>query len=313
MSAKKQNEKSGVCLTRRELLAGGMGASAIAILGCGGSKNTPPDAGGAVWVDPGQPEMASDLWQTMAAYVRATPGGLGTRINLYNPATVSQRVVIQVFTLDGSLVVKDELFAALAGGRSHHIELGEYLLSKGVELPFEGSVWIGTTPDNGGPVFMGLQGIGFDWYGAGYIASVHGMRDFGNSGADFAVDTMWSDLILPKVTVGERFVTNIAILNASGDGISEALNATPEIIIRDDAGGVLVSKVLDALPPYASTLVDLGTLLAGSMLETGTIQIREESVGLVAVGFIIDNDNGGIVNADHLFDRHFVTHFSGFG
>ena len=311
--------KRGVHPSRRQVIAAGAGVGALAIIGCGGSSGGDGDGGGGGspdggpgWVDPGDPEIASNLWQTMAAFARATADGAhGTRINLYNPASAAQRVVLQVFRSDGELVVKDEIFSAFPAGQSHHIELGDYLRSKGVELPFEGSLWVGTTPESG-PVFMGLQGIGFDWYGPAHLASVHGMRDFGNSGREFSDDQMWSDLILPKVTVGSRFVTKVAVLNVSGDGVSEALNATPEVIVRDDAGTELAQTTLSSLPPYSSVLVDLGDLI-DEPLDAGTIQIRESEAGLVAVGFIFDKDNDGIVNADHFFDRHFVTHFTGFG
>ena len=294
-------------LNRRELLAAGAGLGAVAALGCGASSTGgAPDAAGIV--DLGEPEIGADLWQTMSAWARATSDDrLGTRINLYNPTPVPHRVVLQMFTPDGELVVKQTLYDAMEPERSHHIELGELLRDNAIPLPFEGSVWVGATPQSG-ISFMGLQGISYDWYGPSYLASVHGMRDFGNSNHD----TMWTDLVLPKLVVGDRFVSHIAVLNASGDGTSEALIARPQVIIRDDDAVEIANVTLDDLPPYCARLIDVRDILGGASFTTGTIQIREPSAGLVANGFVVDTENDGFVSADHFFDRHFVVDATGF-
>lgn len=297
--------------SRRDVLAVGAGLGAMAVVGCGDSGGSNDGGGPSVDSDVpdlGEIEVGAALWQTMSAYVRASAdGSIGTRFNLYNPATVPQRVVIQVLTKNGQLVAKDSTMDALAPEASTHIELGAFLTEHQVPLPFEGSVWIGTTPQSG-QVFMGLQGITFDWYGPAHLATVHGMRDFGNSNHD----NVWSDLILPKVTVGPRFVSKVAVLNGSGDGVSEALIAKPELIIRDDEGVELIRTVLDDIQPYCLALVDIGELLGGAPLAAGSIQIREPFAGLVATGFICDTENDGFVNADHFFDRHFVVDATGF-
>ncbi len=247
----------------------------------------------------------------MSAYVRVTTDGHNTRINMFNPAPVTQRVVIQLFTMDGTLVVKDVKWDALAADAGWHIELDEYLAEHGVPLPFEGNMWIGATPTSG-RIFMGLQGINFDWHGAGHLASVHSMRDFGNSGLAHPPDTMWSDLILPKFVTGTRHVTKVAIQNVSADGVSEALNAIPEVILRADDGTELARKTLDPLAPYCSVLVDVRDVLGAASADIGTIQILEPNCGLVAYGFVFDLENNGIVTADHFFDRHFVSDGVGF-
>ncbi len=199
MSGKRNKDKHP---SRRDVLAAGAGLGALAVVGCGDSGGSNGGDGGPSGdgdvPDLGEIEVSASLWQTMSAYVRASAdGSIGTRFNLYNPATVPQRVVIQVLTRDGQLVAKDSTMDALAPESSRHIELGEFLSQHQVPLPFDGSVWIGTTPESG-QVFMGLQGITFDWYGPSHLATVHGMRDFGNSNHD----NVWSDLILPKVVVG---------------------------------------------------------------------------------------------------------------
>lgn len=298
-------------LSRRDVLVGAAGLGALGMVGCVGVGDKGGDGGtdGGSFEDLGSPELAGDLWQTMSAYVRASADGrIGTRFNLFNPADVPQRVVIQIFTADGTLVVKDVAWEEFPPGEARHIELGEYLETKGVPLPFEGSAWIGTTPASG-RIFMGLQGIGFDWYGPAHLASVHGMRDFGNSN----YDTTWTDLILPKIVNGPRFATRLALLNVSGDGISEALVAHPEVVIRADDGTEVARSTLDPLPPYCSKLVDASDLLGGATLDRGTIQILEANAGLVVFALVFDNENDGIVTADHFFDRHFVTTGTGFG
>ena len=318
-------------VTRREVLAAGAGLGALA-LGCGGpgDSDTPdpgidggivdalvgsspdaglggnPDGGAQALPDLGLPETASRLWQTMSPYVRATDGAIGSRVNLFNPAPVEQRLLIQVMLPDGQLVLKDEQ-PVLPPLHARHLELDEYLTEHGIPLPFEGSLWVGTTPESG-RTFMGLQGITFDWYGPAYMASVHGMRDFGNSNHD----RMWSDLILPKLVNGPRFFSKVAILNASGDGLAEAVAAEPEVIVRDDMGVEIVTITLDPIAPRGVHLLDARTLLTGTSLTKGSIQIREGEVGLAAVGFMFDGDNDGIVSADHFFDRHFVTNSTGF-
>jgi len=302
--------------SRREILAAGASAGALVALGCGSSSGDDDDdnAGGDAGIGPdsdvpdlGTPEVSASLWQTMAAYGRASAdGSLGTRINMYNPAPVPQRVVVQVFSPTGQLVAKDARWDSFAANESWHIELGEFLTEHGVPLPFEGSVWVGTTPESG-IVFMGLQGITYDWYGPAHLASVHGMRDFGNSNHD----VMWSDLVLPKITVGPRYVTKVALLNASADGISEALMAKPQLIIRADDGSVIADTILDDLPPYCSKLLDMRDYVDGD-LAAGSIQVREATCGIVGNAFVVDTQNDGFVNADHFFDRHFVVDGTGF-
>lgn len=257
-------------------------------------------------IDLGDPELSSNLWQTMCPYVRAGADGvIGTRANIYNPSDVRQRVLIQVFDASGVIVaVADD---SLAAGRSWHIELDEFLVEHRVALPFEGSFWVGTTPQSGRS-FLGLQGTVFDWYDRTHLASVHGMRDFGNSNRD----TVWSDLILPKVVAGPRFATRVAILNGSPDGLSEALTARPEVTIRRDDGSIVTKTSIDPLGPHASVLLDVRDLIGGAQLTQGTIQITEPEAGLIANGFVFDGNNDGIVTADHFFDRHFVTHTTGF-
>ncbi len=309
--------------TRRRVLTTAAGLATLAAIGCKGS--TDPDSGDDTskpgdsgptdsgptdsgLPDLGRPEIGADLWQTQCAYGRASADRtIGTRIQLYNPAEATQRVLIQVFSLDGVLVVREEVSDAMGAGRSDHIDFADLLERSGVALPFEGSIWVGTTPASG-ISFMGLQGIIFDWYGPAHLASVHGMRDFGNSNHD----TMWSDLVLPKVVNTERFVTRIAVLNATGDGVAEALNATPQVIIRDDDGVELVNTTLDELAPYCATIFAVDELEGGESVETGSIQIREAEAGLVVMAFLHDRDNDGFAAADHFFDRHFVTTAFGF-
>jgi hypothetical protein len=281
--------------TRRQVLEGAAGLAALGLIGC------EPD-----YVELGDPEIDARLWQTMVAYVRAD-GDMGGRLSLFNPSSVPQRVVLQAFTMDGTLVAHEEVSAAFPGGQSTHVELEDFLRRNDVSIPFEGSLWVGTAPQSGN-VFMGLQGIVFDWYGPSHQASVHGMRDFGNANQDDS----WSDLILPKVVRTERYVTHIAILNGSGDGTSEALAARPQVIIRDDDGAELVNTVLEVLAPYSCTLFAVDDLPGGDAIGTGTVQILEPDVGLVAMAFVLDRNNGGFASADHFFDRHFVVHASGF-
>lgn len=313
----KLDDKTKLWLTRRQVLAAGAGVSALAAVGCGSSNggdddDGAPDAGPG---DLGPPEISSNLWQTMATYARASvDGAIGTRINLANTVGATQRLVIQVFRQTGELVVKDYDWEVFPAGKSHHIELGPYLTAHGVPLPFEGTVWVGATPDGATQKsrnsLMGLQGITFDWYGPArhQIASVHGMSDFGNPNGDL----IKTDLILPKVTAGGRLVSKIAILNGTGDGVLEALIATPEVILRDDSGAEVARETLDDIPPYCSRLVDVRDLLGGTSLPMGSIQIQEPDAGLVATGFVFDTDNDGILTADHFFDRHFVVDGQGF-
>ena len=301
--------------SRRHLLTGSASLAALSAVGCK-SPDSPPvtdSAGDSTTIDTGplpdlgEPEVGSELWQTMAAYVRASADGeIGGRVNLFNPAAVPHRVVVQVFTLYGQLVAREEI-SALGAELSDHVELHDLLERNDVPLPFEGHLWVGATPESGRS-FMGLQGIIFDWYGPAHIASVHGMRDFGNSNSD----SSWSDLILPKVISTERYVSRVAIVNATADGVSEGLNARPQVIIRDDEGEELVNLELDELPPYCATIFTVDELPGGDALSIGSIQILEPEAGLVAMAFLVDRDNDGFVSADHFFDRHFVTHLAGF-
>ena len=308
----KLDDMNKLWLTRRQILAGGAGIGALAAVGCGSGNSGDddddgnPDAGVG---DLGPPEISNNLWQTMTAYARAgADGAIGTRINLFNSVGVTQRVVIQAFRQTGELVVKDYSWEEFPAGKSHHIELGPYLTEHGVPLPFEGTVWVGATPDDSTPKsrnsFMGLQGITFDWYGPArhQIASVHGMRDFGNSNHD----ATWSDLILPKIVSGPRYVSKVALLNASGDGVAEPLIARPEVVIRNDDGDELRRYEVGAMPPFNSRLLDVRELLDGDDLATGTIEIIDPAVGMIAFGFVFDTETDGIENADHFFDRHFV-------
>ena len=288
--------------TRRRVLQGAAGVVAVALVGCD-VEELPPD-----YVNLGEPEIDADLWQTIAPYVRSNASGtIGARVNLFNPADVPQRIVLQAFTQRGVLVARETASEALPSNESIHVELSEFLARNNVPVPFEGSLWVGTTPESGN-VFMGLQGIVFDWYGPSHQASVHGMRDFGNSNQD----TTWTDLVLPKVVNTDRYVTKIAIVNGTGDGVAEALEARPRVIIRDDQGVELVNTELDALAPYSSTLFAVSDLPGGSAIQTGTVQITEPAAGLVAYAFIFDRDNEGFASADHFFDRHFVVHGTGF-
>ncbi len=303
MTTEHETEKPGPALqpTRRRVLQGAAGVAALALVGCDVEEGPAP-------IDLGDPEIDADLWQTIAAYVRVNAEGtIGGRVNLFNPADVPQRVVLQMFTTDGILVAREVVSDAFPPGESAHIELDELLARNEVPVPFEGSLWVGTTPESG-EIFMGLQGIVFDWYGPSHQASVHGMRDFGNSNQD----TVWTDLVLPKVVNTDRFVTKIAVLNASADGVSEALMAHPQVIIRDDSGAELVNAELGPLAPYCTTLFAVSDLPGGAAIETGTVQIRDTETGLVAVAFVFDRDNEGFASADHFFDRHFVVHGTGF-
>lgn len=305
-----------ILVTRREAIACGAAAGAAALLagaGCKDGNGAQDAATGGIDAAPddlGAPEVSGALWQTMSPYVRASAdGGIGTRVNIYNPTPDPSRVDIQVFHRDGRLAVKDTRALTLAPGQSHHLELGEYLAAHGVVLPFAGSMWVGAQPDAAAPTaVIGLQGINFDWYGPRHMASVHGMRDFGNSNHDAA----WSDLIFPKLAAGTRYVTRVALLNASGDGVSEALVAHPHLVLRADDGTELASQTLPDLLPHASVLIDVPDLLGSAQPESGTIQITDAEVGLVAVAFLWDLEWDGIVSADHLFDRHFVVGNAGF-
>lgn len=300
--------------SRRHVLVGSASLAALTAAGCKGTQtdssstvDSLPGIDTGPLPDVGDPEISSQLWQTMAAYVRVSAdGSLGTRVSLFNPAPVPQRVVLQLFTLYGQLVLREEV-DSLAAEHSDHIELQELLNRNDVPLPFEGHLWVGTTPESGNS-FMGLQGIIFDWYGPAHVASVHGMRDFGNSN----LDSTWSDLILPKVVSTERYVTRVAVVNATADGVAEALYANPEVIIRNDDGDELVRTVLEEIAPYCATVFDVDKLPGGEALSIGSIQIKEAEAGLVAMAFLVDRDNDGFVSADHFFDRHFVTHLAGF-
>lgn len=295
----KKEKHNGFVLTRRQAIVGSASLGALAWVGC---------KGGSAGPDLSSPEVSAELWQTMG-YVRVSADAShGTRVNLYNPAAVDHRVVVQVFRPSGELVIKDYSWERFGPGRSWHIEVAEFLDAHGIALPFEGSMWIGATPA-ADDVFMGLQGISFDWYGPGHLASVHGMRDFGDSNHD----TTWTDLILPKAVIGPRYVSKVAILNASADGVSEALTARPEFVVRDDAGAEVARTALPDLLPYNTTLIDLRDVVQDPNFTLGTMQIIEQNAGLVAYGFVVDTDNDGFVNADHFFDRHFVVDGSPLG
>lgn len=277
----------------------GAGASGTDISGAGtSSTDEQPEL-----VILSDPELSSTLWQMVTPYVRASlDGSYGTRVNIYNPADVSQRVVIQAFLPTGELVVKHVAFEAFAPQKSTHFELSDYLREQRVPLPFEGSLWVGATPASG-LTFMGLQGISLDWWGPAHLASVHSMRDFGNSNHD----AVWTDMLLPKIISGPRYVTKIAILNASSDGRSTAYVSKPEVIIRNDAGTELHRSTLPDLLPFQSTLVSVRDLLGGADLPAGSAQVIDPVAGLVAYGFTVDTDHDAITNADHFFDKHFVV------
>jgi hypothetical protein len=296
--------------SRRQVLAAGASAGALLALGCGAGPTSGPGsgplAGSDAQPDLGPPEISAQVWQTMGAFVRASAdGATGTRVHLYNPANVASRVDLQVFSPSGQVVLKAVRWAELGPGQGRRVDLRVLLAEARVALPFAGSFWVGTQPESG-EIFMGLQGIGFTWYGPAHQASAHGMRDFGNSNHD----PMWTDLVLPRIRVGARYATRVSILNGSGDGVSEALTAHPHLVLRDDEGALLAEQTLE-LAPYASTLIDLGDLVPTDT--TGTLQITEPEAGLVALGLLWDRETDGIVSADHLFDRHFVANGAGFG
>jgi len=334
------NHRAPVIVTRRQVVVGCASVGALSLIGCGESEldgggsgyeggyvamgqagepalvtvpDTAPIMPGtldeaqldpAVFPDLGEPEISSSLWQMMTPLARASAdGSYGTRLNLHNPATVPQRIVIQAFLPNGQLVMRYTLAEAFQAGTSQHIELHELLPQQGVPLPFEGNVWIGATPQGGNLAFMGLQAITVDWWGPAHMASVHTMRDFGNSNHD----AIWSDLILPRVHSGPRYSTKVAVLNASGDGRSAAYLAQPELTIRDDAGGILYQAPVGDIPPFSSRVLDVRTLLDGADLESGSMQVTEPVAGLVVYGFVFDHETGSIANADHFFDRHFVV------
>ncbi len=294
--------------TRRDFLLGASSLTAMSTFGCKGSGELDVDTDDSSGTATGETEISAKLWQTMSPLMRAADdGSYGSRINIYNSSDGRQRILIQVFAPSGLLVASEEI-PEMPENTSEHIEFADLLARHDVHMPFEGAVWVGARPLDG-EIFLGLQGIVFDWYGPSHMASVHGMRDFGNSNAD----SMWTDLVLPKVVNTDRYVTWLALVNASGDGVSEAYDANPELIIRDDDGNSIVQMTLDVLPPYTSKVVAVDELPGGDQIGIGSLQIREPAAGLVVYAFLVDRDNGGFVSADHLFDRHFVVHGIGFG
>lgn len=282
--------------------AGGTGGVTAQGGGSGGGGSAGTD-GEPELVILGEPEISSSLWQMVTPYVRASrDGSYGTRVNIYNPADVPQRVVIQAFLPTGELVVKHVLSEAFEAQHSLHFELADYLREQRVPLPFEGSLWVGATPASG-LTFMGLQGVSLDWWGPAHLASVHSMRDFGNSNHD----AMWTDMIMPKAISSERYVTKIAIINASADGRSPAYVAKPEVVIRNDAGAELYRKTQPDLLPFNSVLLDVRELLGGADLAAGSAQVLDPVAGLIAYAYTFDTEYDAITNADHFFDKHFVV------
>jgi hypothetical protein len=267
---------------------------------------------GGTAVQPTMPEFPSveretdpHLWQMVCPYVRATADAShGTRINLYNPSKNAQRVVMQAFLANGQCVLHTEIAAAFAGQTSQHLELADIFRANGLPLPFEGSLYVGATPLQAGDLtFMGLQGISFDWWGPSHLASVHSMRDFGNTNHD----AIWSDMVFPKISVGPRYESKIAILNVTGDGSQAGLKGAPEVIIRDDSGTELFHDTIAQLEPFQSVMLSVRDLLGGAELRSGAIQVIHPELSLVAYGYLVDRESGGIVGADHFFDRHFVV------
>ncbi len=280
--------------SRRDVL---VGAAGVALAGCRDEEVRQRQSP----LDLGEPEMTSSLRQVMVPWVRASADGLmGGRLCLYNPAEVDQRVLVQGFTPAGVLVLHEELSGLLPAGRMEHLDLVELLERNDVPLPFDGSLWIGTTPSTGTHV-MGLQGVSFEWHGPSHLAAVHALRDFGNSNHD----DLWTELVLPGFVSTERYVTVVAVLNGSGDGLSEGLVARPEVVLRDDDGIEQVRTSLAELSPYASTHFAVDELPGAATLSSGSLQITESTVGLVAFAFLMDRENGGICCVDHLVDRHF--------
>lgn len=252
---------------------------------------------------PEAPNLRPELWHTCAAWVRHDSElGVGSRFNLFNPADVPMNIDLHLFHPDGTVAFQKHDWRVLAASASVHPTLGELLVEAGIEGSFEGSLWMGSKPESG-PTFLGLQGFGVDWFGpSNHCASVHAMRDFGNSNHD----KMWTDMVLPRVVRGDRFETWIAVANGSGVSGDLERTAKPEIIVNDDQGGLLGKLTLEPIGVYGTRLVKLGEIVGDKTFESATIQVREPEVGLVALAFVVDTKYGGYTNADHFFDRHFV-------
>jgi len=263
------------------------------------AQDTPPET-----PPPPEPDLrAPALWHTCVAYVRHdATAGVGTRFNLFNPASVPMTLDLHLFTPDGVVAVQKHEWKVLAPEAGAHPTLADLLAEAGIEGSFEGCLWIGSKPESG-PTYMGLQGFSADWYGPGnHMSSVHGMRDFGNSNHDM----MWSDLVLPRVVSTDRFESMIAVANGSGVGGDLPTDAKPTLMVSSDAGEELGKIDVGAIPPYGCRLVPVSQIIGSGDLIEGTIRLQEPEVGLVALAFVKDKKYGGFANADHFFDRNFV-------
>ena len=267
-----------------------------------GQRTGAPDEGPPPGPAP-DPDIDPEFWHNGAPWVRATASGeIGTRFNLFNPADVPMAVNLHLFDPAGAVVAQEHGWRSLQPSMSVHVTLAQILSEAGRGGDFEGCVWFGSKPESG-PTYLGLQGCCIDYYGpGGHTASVHAMRDFGNSNHDL----VWTDLVLPRVVNGERFETWVAISNASGFGGDLPKQAVPEIIIGSDDGAELGKLTLDPIPAYGCRLVELSEIVGDTELESGTIRVVEPELGLVAYAFVLDKVHGGFTNADHFFDRHFV-------
>ncbi len=253
--------------------------------------------------EPVDPQLRPEMWHTCAAWARHDEAaGVGTRINLFNPADVPMVLDLHLFQPDGSVAIQEHAWRTLAPAASAHPTVGELLAQAGLKGPFAGTLWIGSKPESG-PTYLGLQGFSADWYGPSHhAASVHGMRDFGNSNHD----AMWTDLVLPRIVSGERFETVVAIANAAGTGADLPREAQPQITIVADGGEVLGELAADPIPAFGARLLRASAVLGNTPVENGAIRVQEPEVGLVVIAFVEDKKYGGFVNADHFFDRNFV-------
>ncbi len=263
----------------------------------------PGDPDAAPTGPPADPDIVADYWHNGAPWVRATASGeIGTRFNLFNPADVPMSVNLHLFDPEGVVAIQEHDWRVLQPSHSVHVTLAQLLAQAGLPADFEGCIWLGSKPESG-PTFLGLQGCCIDYYGpGGHTASVHAMRDFGNSNHDL----VWTDLVLPRVVSGERFETWVAVSNASGFGGDLPVPATAEIIVAADDGTERGKTTLGPIPAYGCRLITVPEIIGETPLSSGTIRIKEPKIGLVAYAFVLDKVHGGFTNADHFFDRNFV-------
>ncbi len=313
-------------LSRRQLLKAGAATMALGCTGGGDGDvaatpdtapdtSPPPDEGSLPESPEVPPEdiaapepisptlLAPEYWHTCVAYVRHdAASGVGTRFNFFNPAAVPMTLNFHLLHQDGTVAIEQHGWRTLAPSASTHPTLGSLLADAGIEGAFEGHLWIGAKPESG-PTFMGLQGFSSDWLGPGaHVASVHAMRDFGNSNHDL----IWTDMVLPRVVSGERFETVVGIANASGVGGDLPTDARPTLVVGSDEGEELGRLDLDAIPAFGSRRVAISEIVGDLVVPNGTIRLSEPEVRLVAVAFVHDKVHGGFTNADHFFDRNFV-------